>query len=129
MDSPARLVLRHTLDAMRPTLVFELAVGALAMHLEHDFLEAANAVLAGADDLDLPAAPLGVARIHSKQIGREQRRLVATGALAHDLFVSPVCYHDVFELALLAGDLLQAHVVGSYLRLRHLLAQLLIARV
>jgi len=36
--------------------------------------------LALGDDLDLPAAPFGIARIHAEQVAGEQCRFVAAGA-------------------------------------------------
>ena len=68
---------------MDAAFVFEPAIGALALDLEDDLLEPAQAVLVGVDDLDLPALPLGVARVHAEQVGGEQRGLVAALALAH----------------------------------------------
>src|SRR5439155_21817494 len=77
-----RLRRRHALDAMHTALVLESAIHALALDLEDDLLEAADAVFVRIDDLDLPAAPLGVAGVHAEQVGGEQRRLVAALALA-----------------------------------------------
>ena len=45
-----------------------------------DFLEAADAGLAGGGDFHLPALRFGVARVHAEDFGGEQGGLVAAGA-------------------------------------------------
>src|SRR2546425_4024876 len=47
---------------------------------EDRFFQTAERPLGEGEDVDLPAATLAEARVHAKQIGGKQRRLVAAGA-------------------------------------------------
>src|SRR6185436_51374 len=76
VDATARLGLRHALNAVGAALVLQPAVGALAVQVEDDLLVAARPVLTSVHNLDLPALALGVAGVHTIQVGREERRLV-----------------------------------------------------
>ncbi len=79
---PWASVLRHALHAVAAALVLEAGVGALAVDLEDDLLEAALLALAGGDDLDVPVAHFGVAGVHAEEVAGEQRRFLAAGAAA-----------------------------------------------
>ena len=68
------------LYAMHARFVLETRVGALALHLEDDFLVPADAGLVLGKHFGLPAVLLGVARVHAEQIGRKEGRLVAARA-------------------------------------------------
>src|SRR5436853_3558948 len=83
VNAPARLGGGDTLHAMDTRLVFEAGEHAPAGDRRYDLLVAAQVVLRQADDLDLPAAQLGVAAVHAEEVGGEQRGLVAAGAGAH----------------------------------------------
>ena len=121
MDAPLTFGFRHALDAMDAALELEAAERALSAHLELDLLEAADAGFVLVDDLDLPAARLGVVAVHAEQIGGEQARLVAarSGANFHDdvLVVAQVFgqQHDLqalaqrLDAALKLGDLFLRH--------------------
>ena len=52
----------------------------LAFDARDDFLVAAVLAVARREDLDAPAAPLGVARVHAEKIAGEDRGFVAAGA-------------------------------------------------
>ena len=80
VDAPLRLGHRHALHAVHAALELEPAVGALPHHQRDHLLEAAEAGRARGEHLDAPAVPLGVARVHAKELGGEEARLVAAGA-------------------------------------------------
>src|SRR5690348_9785600 len=80
MDAALRLGLRHALHAMPAGLELEARVGALPDDARDHLLVAAELGRALRDDLDLPAAALGVAGIHAEEISGEEPRLVAAGA-------------------------------------------------
>src|SRR5665647_611070 len=80
VDASRGLGGRDALHAVHPALVLEGREGAPALDLERDFLVAAVVVLVGAQDVDLEALRLRVARVHARQVAGEQRRLVAAGA-------------------------------------------------
>src|SRR5665648_414605 len=80
VDASRGLGGRDSLHAVHPALVLEGREGAPALDLERDFLVAAVVVLVGAQDVDLEALRLRVARVHARQVAGEQRRLVAAGA-------------------------------------------------
>src|SRR5581483_6831553 len=99
--APLRLRLRNTLDAMRPSLVLEDRVRAVALDREHDLLEAAALVRAPRELLPLEAAALGVAGQHPEEVGRPERGLVAADALADlDDHVLPVGWVGLDECEL-----------------------------
>ena len=77
---PCASVSGHALDAVDAALVLQSRVGALALDLEDDLLQAADAALAVRHHFDLPAAVLGVARVHAEEVGREERGFVAARA-------------------------------------------------
>ncbi len=56
--------------------------GARPFHEGRDRLEASDPRVVPVHDLDLPAARLGVARVHAEKLRREERGLVAAGARA-----------------------------------------------
>src|SRR5271163_1804625 len=80
MDAALRLGLRHALDAVTAAFEAEMAVGAVALDIDDDFLE--PAALAGGEiaDDELPAMRLGIPAVHLKQVADKERRLIAAGA-------------------------------------------------
>ena len=82
VDASARLGGGHALHAVHAALVFQLAVDALAFDVDDDFLDAALPGFAERHDLELPALPLGEARVHPIEIAGEERRLFAARAAA-----------------------------------------------
>ena len=54
--------------------------GAVALDDRRDGLDPSDAGVVAVHDLDLPAAPLGVALVHPEELGGEERGLVAAGA-------------------------------------------------
>ena len=83
MDAALRLGLRHALHAVAAGLELEARVRALADQARDHLLEAAELGHALRDDLHLPAAALGIARVHAEHVAGKQRGLVAAGAGAH----------------------------------------------
>src|SRR5207247_6038082 len=83
VDPPLALGLRHALHAMRAALVLEDRVRPVALHGEHDLLEAPRLALARRQELGAIAAALGVAPEHAVEVPGPERRLVAADALAH----------------------------------------------
>ena len=83
MNPALRLGFGHALHAVRARLELELRVGAAAFNAADDFPESAVLALVGTQHLDLPTLLLGVTAVHSKQVAREERRLVAAGARAN----------------------------------------------
>ena len=80
VDAAAGLGRRHALHAVHAGFELQLREDALARDGRDDFLVAAGLALARRGDLDLPAAPGGIALVHAEQVAGEQRRLVAAGA-------------------------------------------------
>jgi len=80
VDASLRFGRRHALDAVYAALVLQAAEDAVAGDRRDDFLHAARAALRHRQQLDLPAAAFGVARVHSKEIAGEERRLLPSGA-------------------------------------------------
>ena len=80
VDAAAGFGGRHALHAMHAALVLQPAVGALALDADDDVLDAALVGFAERHQLDLPALPLGVARVAAIEIAGKQRRLFAAGA-------------------------------------------------
>src|SRR5262249_2708146 len=97
MDTSGRLGHRHPLHAMHAALELEPAPGAAALDEQDDVLEPAGAGDARVHHLDLPALALGVLRVHAAELGREQRRLVATGARTN-------LHEDVLVVVGIAGQ-------------------------
>ena len=83
VDASLRFGFRHALHAVRAGLELEPRERALAFDARDDFLVAAVLAVARREDLDAPAAALGVARVHAEQIAGEDRGFVAAGAGAH----------------------------------------------
>ena len=77
MDASLRLGLRHALHAMAAGLELEPGVRAAPDDPQDHLLVAAELGRRFGDDLDLPAAALGEARVHAVEAPGEQRRLVA----------------------------------------------------
>jgi hypothetical protein len=71
---------------MHATFVAQLLVNVLAADEEDHFLDPAFIRGAQIHRLGLPADALGVARVHARKVGREQRRFLAANARAdfHD---------------------------------------------
>src|SRR3989440_302734 len=80
VDAAARLGDRHTLHPVDAALELEPAPRAAALHEQDDVLETADAGGAPVHHLDLPALRLRVLGVHARELGGEQRRLVAAGA-------------------------------------------------
>ena len=78
MDAAARLGRRDALHLVHAALELEPAVGAVAAHLDDGLLDAIDAGLVQAEHLRLEAVAVRVARVHTEDLGGEQRRLVAT---------------------------------------------------
>ena len=79
-----RLGDRHPLHAVHAALELQQGVRrlaglgrALGLHRDGHRLVAAEVGLGGVEDLDLPAAGLGVPGVHAEQVAGEQRRLLA----------------------------------------------------
>ena len=90
MNTAAGFGLGNALDAVDAALVLHLAVNAVAVDLEDDFLVAAHFGLAGVDDLHLPPLAFGVTRVHPEEVGGKEAGFVAAGASADlddDVFV------------------------------------------
>ena len=76
----------------------------------------------GVEEVDLPAAPLGVADVDPEELGREEPGLVAAGAGPHldeDVLVVGGVSRDEEELELLLGRV-EAGAQGGQLLLGHL---------
>ncbi len=80
MDAPLRLGGRHALHAMAARFELQLRERGIAGDAHDHFLVAAQIRRRLAHDLDLPALPLGIARVHAQQIAGEQRAFLAAGA-------------------------------------------------
>src|SRR6202140_3743193 len=83
MNTPLRLSLGHPLHTMPARFELELGIGALADDSGDDFLVAAHLAGTFRDQFELPLVAFGKARIHAKEVAREQRWLVATGPGAY----------------------------------------------
>ena len=80
VDAALGLRLGDPLDPVDAPLVLEAREGALALEDRLDFLDAAATARLGAiDDLDAPAARLGVADVHPEELLGEEGGLVAAG--------------------------------------------------
>ena len=86
MDAARAFGGRHALHAVHAAFKLQAAERALALDVEHRFLDAAQLRHVVAHGLQLQAVALGVARVHAKQDRAEQRRFVPARALAdfHD---------------------------------------------
>ena len=65
---------------MDPALELEPAPRAASLDEEDDVLQTPDAGRARVHDFDLPPLPLGVLRVHPREIGGEERRFVTAGA-------------------------------------------------
>src|SRR5256885_7925921 len=74
--APARLGLRHALDAVDAGLVLESGVDLVALYQGDGLLDAAYSRLRRVEYLHAPALPLGVATVHPKHLRSEQCGLV-----------------------------------------------------
>ncbi len=72
---PCASVVGYALHAMRAGFEFEARERALAFDARDDFLVAAVLAFAGRKNLDVPASPFGVARVHAKADRRRRSRL------------------------------------------------------
>src|SRR5438445_7008812 len=79
VDAALGLGGRHSLDAVAAGLEFELGVSALPDHARDDLLVPASIARRFGYHLHLPALALRIARIHAKEVAREERRLVPAG--------------------------------------------------
>ena len=86
MDTAAGLRHGNALDAMTSRLILEARPGSAALHDKADLFDPAELCFAEIDDLELPAAPLSIERIHAVQIRCEEHTLLAADAAAdlHD---------------------------------------------
>ena len=87
---PCASVGGHALHAVHAALVLETAVDPVPADRDDRLLHAAAGRLRDRERLELPATPLGVARVHAQQVGREERGLVPAGAgadLEHHVLV------------------------------------------
>ena len=75
--------LGHTLHAVYAALELEPRVHLIACHAEHDFLVAAQLGLGFVHDLGLPAALVGVHRIHAVEVSGKQRAFLAACTAAN----------------------------------------------
>ena len=80
VDTPLGLGFRHALHTVAAGLELQPRIGAVAGQAADDFAVAAEFGFAGRQNLDLPALPFGVARIHAEKVTGKQRRLVAARA-------------------------------------------------
>ena len=99
----------HALHAMRAGLELEAREGTTPDEAADDLAVAAVLAAVLGQDLDLPAAPVGVARVHAKQVTGENRRFIAAGPGADfDVDVRVVARigrnERQLEFALLVGD-------------------------
>ena len=74
---------RHALDTVNAALEFEPRIHLVARHAEHDLLIAAELGFGFVHHFGLPAALIGIHRVHSVQVGREQRAFLAARAAAN----------------------------------------------
>src|SRR5688500_18048431 len=80
VDAPLGLGGRHALHAVPAGLELELRIGTCADHARDHLLVATGVARALRDDLDLPAVPLGEARVHPQKVAREERAFVPARA-------------------------------------------------
>src|SRR3990172_3649493 len=113
--NPRRLGDGHALPAVAAALELQPAPRAAPLDEEDDLLVAAHAGHVGVHDLDLPALALGVLRVHAREVGGEQRGLVAARArpdLDEDVLVVVRVAREqetlelLLELRLAPGELL-----------------------
>ena len=86
VDAALGLGLRHTLHPVHTALVFQTAVGPVAVHREDGFLHAAQFRLVEVEHFQLPSPALRVHAVHAQQAVSEQGGFFAarTAANLHD---------------------------------------------
>src|SRR3990170_1123949 len=86
VDAAAGLGDGDALDAVDAALVLEAGVGAAAVQLEDDLLEATAVAFVRVQELHGPALALRIAAVHAVEVGGEEGGLLATGGGAdlHD---------------------------------------------
>src|SRR5215216_1504371 len=80
MDPSTGLSRRDSLDAMNAAFILHAAVNTFTLNQCDDFLESTHARRTRRQDIDLPVQSLGIARIHSKNIGDEKPGFIAAGS-------------------------------------------------
>ena len=80
VDAPLRFRRGHALHAVDAALEFQFLENVLPLDAEDDLLVAAEVGGTGVHLLDAPAQALGVADVHSVQVGTKQRGLGPAGA-------------------------------------------------
>src|SRR5437879_12233802 len=80
MDPALPFLVRYSLHAVNTRFVAQRAVHTGTAGGEDGFLQTPEIPPGEGDDLDLPPPPLAEPRVHSKQLGGEERRLVASRA-------------------------------------------------
>ena len=73
MNAPLRFRLWHPLDTMPARFELELGIGALPDDSRDDFLVSAHLAGTLRNQFELPLVAFGKARVHAKEIAREQR--------------------------------------------------------
>ncbi len=101
---------RDALDAMHTGLILQPGVSAPPLHLEDDFLIAADADRVLRQDLGLPTFVFGVTHVHAEEIRRKNSCFIATraGANFHDdvpVITRVFGYEQPFDLLLERLDL------------------------
>ena len=76
MYSAAAFRDRHSLHAVDAALIFQSSIGALPLDKSDDFLISSHACFGSLYNFEVQSLPLGILRIHPKQIAGEQRRFV-----------------------------------------------------
>jgi hypothetical protein len=122
VDASLRLGRGHALHAVHARLVLELREGALAVDADDHLAQAARRGARAREQLDLPAPPLGEARVHAEEIGGEQGRLLAARAGA-DL------EQDVLVVVGILGHEQHLHLLLEHLLLREEVLLLLVRHV
>src|SRR5262245_28104732 len=83
MNTPARFCCRNALHAMHPGLEFQPCEHAFSGDRRDDFLIAAEIAFGSGYDFNLPPSEIGIAGIHTKEVGSEERRLVSSRACSN----------------------------------------------
>ena len=83
MHTALTFCLGHTLHAVYAALEFEPRVHLVACYAEHDLLVAAEFGLGFVHDLGLPAALVGVHRVHAVEVSSKQRAFLAACTAAN----------------------------------------------
>jgi hypothetical protein len=107
VDPPLRFGRRNALNPVPSALVAKFPVHVLARNREYYLAEAAHVRRRRGHDLDLPALLLRVMAVHVEEVGREERRLLASSAGAD--------FHDDVPVGLLVGGGEKAHELPEQL--------------